>query len=249
MGFLDDAIIAARRRVETERAEVEPGDMRRAIEEDNGDNRLGLIVEYKRMSPSGVINLGIDPWTYFSMLKDTVTGFSVLAEPIYFGGNYIFVKAAAATGRPVLFKDFVVDKHQIDVARSLGASAVLIIYRALSREERGVLINYAHEKGLQVLLEVDNASDAVAALDEFPGEMLGVNSRNLDNLSLSLESVIDVIRGIRGRADIIIAESGVSSGLDAERLARAGANAVLVGTAIMRNPRLAVELRGVRIRG
>ncbi|KUO90779.1 MAG: indole-3-glycerol-phosphate synthase [Thermocladium sp.] len=249
MGFLDDAIMAARKRVETERAMVEPGDMRRAIEEDNEDGRLGLIAEYKRMSPSGVINLSIDPWTYFSSLRDSVTGFSVLAEPIYFGGNYIFVKAAAATGRPVLFKDFVVDKHQIDVARSLGASAVLIIYRALGREERSSLINYAHGRGLQVLLEVDNASDAAAALDEFPGELLGVNSRNLDNLSLSLESVVEVIRGIRGRADLIIAESGVSSRLDAEKLAGAGANAVLVGTAIMRDPRLARELRGVRIHG
>ncbi len=59
----------------------------------------------------------MDPWSYFNSLRDRVVGFSVLTEPIFFaGGNYLFVKIAAATGRPVLFKDFVVDRRQVDAA-------------------------------------------------------------------------------------------------------------------------------------
>jgi len=248
MGFLEEIVRLTRMRVEAESSKARAGDLRGEVIKANSEGRLGVIAEYKRMSPTGAVNFGVDPWSYFNSLRDKVVGFSVLTEPLFFAGNYLFVKIAAATGRPVLFKDFVVDRRQVDAAGELGASAVLIIYKALGPAERGDLVDYAGKKGLQVLLEVDNAADALAAVDEFPNALLGVNSRNLDDLSVSLSGVVDAIKQVRGRADVVIAESGVSSRGDAERLASAGANAVLVGTALMRDPSLAGEL-GVRIHG
>lgn len=221
--------------------------MVRAIEKRNSEGYLALIAEYKRASPSGVIRLDLDPWTYFGLVSQYATGLSVLVEPLYFLGSPIFVKAALTYGKPVLYKDFVISKEQVREARELGVSSVLLIKRLLGNA-LWEFVDYVMSLGLEPLIEVDNEEDAVAVVSTNPNVMLGINSRDLGDLSVSLDRAVSIIRAVRGKANIIIAESGIKGVNDALRLAKEGANAVLVGTALMRNAELARDLSNIALK-
>ena len=220
--------------------------MVRAIEGRNSEGYLALIAEYKRASPSGVIRLDLDPWTYFNAVGRYAAGFSVLVEPIYFLGSPEFVKIALAYGKPILYKDFVTSRIQVDEASRLGASAILIIKRMLG-DKAWELADYARSIGIEPLIEVDNEEDALDVAREYPEAMLGVNSRDLTSLEVSLDRAISIVRLVKGRVRVIVAESGVRTVEQAQRLASEGANAVLVGTALMKNPQLAEGLSKVRL--
>ncbi len=220
--------------------------MVKAIEGRNSEGYLALIAEYKRASPSGVIRLDLDPWTYFNTVGSYATGFSILVEPFYFLGSPVFIKIALNYGKPILYKDFVVDKEQVRDASVLGASSVLLISRLLG-DRLWDFYDYAVSLGLEPLIEVDNEEDAVNVVSTNPNVMLGVNSRDLGDLSVSIDRALSIIRSVRGKADLIIAESGVKDVNDAIKVAREGANAVLVGTALMRRPELSRDLSSVRI--
>ncbi|WP_446752770.1 indole-3-glycerol phosphate synthase TrpC [Vulcanisaeta sp. JCM 16161] len=247
MDFLKTIGELTRRRVEALRINVKAPSMVKAIEDRNSEGYLALIAEYKRASPSGVIRLDLDPWTYFNFVSQYATGLSVLVEPIYFLGSPEFVKIALTYGKPILYKDFVISKEQIDEASRLGVSSVLLIKRLLG-DALWDLVDYAVGLGLEPLIEVDNEEDALDVVGTNPNVMLGVNSRDLGDLSVSLDRAVSIIRAVRGRVDVIIAESGVRNSSDALRLAREGANAVLVGTALMRDMELARELSGLTIK-
>ena len=247
MDFLSIIGELTRKRVEVFRADVRAPSMVKAIERRNSEGYLALIAEYKRASPSGVIRLDLDPWTYFSHVSQYATGFSVLVEPLYFLGSPIFVKVALTYGKPVLYKDFVISREQVREAGELGVSSILLIKRLLG-DSLWELVDYAMSLGLEPLIEVDNEADAMEIVNADPNVMLGINSRDLSSLSVSLDRAISIIRAVRGKASIIIAESGVKGVDDASRLAREGANAVLVGTALMRNMELARGLSGVAIK-
>ena len=247
MDFLSIIGELTRRRVEVLKVNVSAPSMIKSIERRNSEGYLALIAEYKRASPSGVIRLDLDPWTYFNFISQYATGFSVLVEPFYFLGSPIFVKVALTYGKPVLYKDFVISKEQVREARELGVSSILLIKRLLG-DSLWELTDYAMSLGLEPLIEVDNEEDAVEVVNTNPNVMLGINSRDLGDLSVSLDRAVSIIRAARGRAGIIVAESGVKSIDDASRLAKEGANAILVGTALMRNMELARELSGVAIK-
>ena len=247
MDFLSIIGELTRRRVEALKVNVSAPSMIKSIERRNSEGYLALIAEYKRASPSGVIRLDLDPWTYFNFISQYATGFSVLVEPFYFLGSPIFVKVALTYGKPVLYKDFVISKEQVREARELGVSSILLIKRLLG-DSLWELADYAMSLGLEPLIEVDNEEDAVEVVNTNPNVMLGINSRDLGNLSVSLDRAVSIIRAVRGKASIIIAESGVKGVDDASRLAREGANAVLVGTALMRNMELARGLSSVAIK-
>ncbi|ADN49635.1 indole-3-glycerol phosphate synthase TrpC [Vulcanisaeta distributa] len=247
MDFLSAIGELTRRRVEALKAGIRAPSMVRAIEKRNSEGYLALIAEYKRASPSGVIRLDLDPWTYFNAVGRYATGFSVLVEPIYFLGSPEFIKIALTYGKPVLYKDFVISREQIEEAGRLGVSSVLLIKRLLG-DALWDLVDYAINLGLEPLIEVDNEVDALDVVSKDPDVMLGINSRDLSDLSVSLDRAVSIIRAVRGKANIIVAESGVKTVNDALRLAREGANAVLVGTALMRSVELARDLSSVAIK-
>ncbi|ADY01628.1 Indole-3-glycerol-phosphate synthase [Vulcanisaeta moutnovskia 768-28] len=246
MDFLGIINELTKKRVEAIKVNARAPGMLRAIERRNSEGYLALIAEYKRASPSGVIRLDLDPWTYFNAVGQYATGFSVLVEPIYFLGSPIFVKIALNYGKPVLYKDFVISREQIREAGELGASSVLLIKR-LGGNALWDLVDYAMDLGLEPLIEVDDEDDALEIVNSNPNVMLGINSRDLGDLSVSLDRAISIIRAVRSKANVIIAESGVRGVNDAVRLAREGANAILVGTALMRNVELAKEFSGITI--
>ncbi len=213
---------------------------------------MAVIAEVKRRSPSsGSIADELEPQTHArAYTAGGARAISVLTEEPHFGGSVADLEAVCrAAPVPVLRKDFVVDAVQLYEARAAGASAVLLIVRALGQEQLAELAAAAAEIDLGCLVEVHDASELERAL-AVEADSIGVNSRNLDDFSVDVGRVETVLRLMPPRV-AAVAESGLSSRGDVERVAAWGADAVLVGTALVRaaNPETAVrELVGVRRR-
>jgi len=146
----------------------------------------------------------------------------------------------------VLRKDFILDELQIIEARAAGAAAVLLIVRALAPERLRALVASARSAGLAALVEVHTARELHRALDA-GAEIVGVNSRDLDTFRIDAASAWELLATVPGEM-VAIAESGMSGREDVERAAAAGADAVLIGTALSAAPdpaRLLHQLAGV----
>jgi indole-3-glycerol phosphate synthase len=173
---------------------------------------------------------------------------SVLTDEAHFGGSVDDLSLVAkAVPLPALRKDFILDETQILEARAAGASAVLLIVRALAPDRLRALAAAAASHGLGTLVEVHTAAELEAALAVHP-TAVGVNARDLTTFSVDLRGAERIIAGIP--ADIpVVAESGIEGRGDVERLAAAGADLVLVGTSLARHsdPETAVRaLVGVK---
>jgi indole-3-glycerol phosphate synthase len=131
---------------------------------------------------------------------------------------------------PVLRKDFILDELQIVEARAAGAAAALLIVRALERDRLAALIRFAAGQGLDALVEVHTERELTRAI-EAGATIIGVNSRDLDTFRIDVEAAWSLLAKVP--ADLVaIAESGMKSREDVERAAAAGADAVLIGTAL-----------------
>jgi len=175
----------------------------------------------------------------------------VLTEPHWFGGSLDDLREArAACGLPLLRKDFIVDPYQIAEARLAGADAILLIVAALDPGELMALHEQASEIGLDCLVEVHDEDEMETAVG-CGVEIIGVNNRNLHTLDVdpdtALRLLVDAPAGT-----IVVAESGITSNDDVQRLEEAGVDAILVGEALMRedDPAGAVHaLLGTRSQG
>jgi len=192
-----------------------------------------VIAELKRRSPSkGVINDGIRAEVRAKEYESGgAAALSVLTEPTRFGGSLDDLRAVrAAVGVPLLRKDFITAPIQLLEARVSGASAVLLIARALDRSEVLELAAAASELGLEQLIEVRSEAELATALD-VPRAVVGVNNRNLESL------LIDDAIGARllpmiPRDRVAVYESGIATTEDVRRAAAMGADAVLVGSVL-----------------
>jgi indole-3-glycerol phosphate synthase len=206
-----------------------PPSLRAAL---RGD-RVAVIGEVKRSSPSkGAINLALDSAEQaMRYAEGGAAALSILTEPTRFGGsNEDVERVRGAVALPVLKKDFHVHPTQIGEAVLLGASAVLLIVRAVSPADFRTLMGAAGDAGLEVLVEIRDEAELALALAA-GATMVGVNNRNLETLVIdpaTSERLIPLIPpGV-----IAVAESGVSSPADVRRYADVGADAVLVGSSI-----------------
>ncbi len=240
----------ARRRVApealAERAEAAPPcrGFRAALAEGDG---FRIIAELKRRSPSrGEIRPDFDPVACAKAYADAGAAcLSVLTDARYFGGELAHLEAArAATGLPVLRKDFVVDVYQVDEARAAGADAVLLIVAALDDPQLRRLLERGRALGLDVLVEVhDDAEMARAAAAG--ADLVGINNRDLRSFRTDL-AVTERLAPLAPAGCLLVAESGISSVEDLRRLARAGARAFLVGESLMREADPGAALRTLR---
>ncbi len=210
---------------------------------------VSVIGELKRRSPSaGAIAAELDPAAHArAYAAGGAKAISVLTEEAHFGGSLADLELVReAVPLPVLRKDFALDVLQLYEARAAGASAVLLIVRALEQERLAELAAAAGELGLGRLLEVHDGVELERAM-AVEGESIGVNSRNLEDFSVDVGRIEEVVRLVPpGLA--VVAESGLSQRADVERVAGWGADAVLVGTALAgaADPEAAVrELVGV----
>ena len=199
---------------------------------------IAVIAEMKRKSPSaGELDPGLDPAGRATMYCDAdAAAISVLTEPDFFGGSNADLTAvkAVATRRDVavLQKDFVFDPYQVYEARAAGADAVLLIIAILEPPLYRDLLQLTHGLGMAALVEVFDQPELDIALEESP-RIVGVNNRNLKTLKTSLDVFADLAEKIPA-GTLKVAESGMKSAADAERMGRAGAKAVLVGESLMR---------------
>jgi len=194
---------------------------------------IAVIAEVKRRSPSkGWINAEITAAAQATAYElGGAAAISVLTEPAHFGGSNEDLVAVRSTVRiPALKKDFHVDPIQLIEARSLSASAALLIARALGPSELPAMTEAARRLGLEVIVEIRDEDELLRALDA-GATIIGVNNRNLETLEIDPRTSEKLIPKIPANV-IAIAESGVTGRADVERVAGFGADAVLVGSAI-----------------
>jgi indole-3-glycerol phosphate synthase len=218
-----------------------------------GGAHLALVAEVKRRSPSaGVIRDDLDPAERAARYaRHGASAVSVLTDGPYFGGSLEDLRAVARrVPIPVLRKDFILDETQILEARAGGASAVLLIVRALPPGRLRALLDFARGSGLDALVEVHTEAELDQALGA-GAPIVGVNSRDLDTFRIDVAAAWRLLGRVPAGC-IAIAESGMSTTGDVECAAAAGADAVLGGTALSAaaDPALLVrELVGVRRHG
>jgi len=211
---------------------------------------VGVIAEVKRRSPSqGAIRDDLNPVEHArAYVRGGAVAVSVLTDEAHFGGSIDDLRrVAAAVPVAVLRKDFVINEVQIHEARAAGASAVLLIARVLDARLLQALARTVRGWDMAPLIEVHSAKELDAALAAGPG-VLGVNARDLDTFVVDLGSAESLIGRVPGGI-VVVAESGVETRADVERLAAAGADFVLVGTSVARqqDPEKAVKaLTGVK---
>lgn len=209
-------------------------------------SRVALIGEVKRRSPSqGTISAELDPVAHaIAYAAAGASAISVLTDGPFFGGSLGDLTAVAGkVDVPLLRKDFIIDELQVAEARAAGASAVLLIVRALSPERLLALAMAARDWDLATLVEVHDTRELELALaTEAP--ILGVNSRNLDSFEIDVEAAWALIARIP-QDRIVIAESGMASEADVRRAAEAGADGVLIGTALSSAPDPSALVRAV----
>lgn len=214
---------------------------------------VAVIAEVKRRSPSaGAINEALDPAEQAARYAaGGAAAISVLTDGPHFGGSVADLRAAAARVRvPLLRKDFILAEEQIVEARAAGAAAVLLIVRALAPARLAALLAAAHAVGLEAVVEVHDRRELDVALGA-GGRIVGVNSRNLDTFEIDVAAAWALLRAVPADC-VAIAESGMAARADVERAAGAGADAVLIGTALSRAADPAAllrELAGVPRRG
>lgn len=197
-----------------------------------------MITELKKASPSkGIIREDFDVTELASELEaHGASALSVLTERHYFQGSPDYLQRVVQQVKiPVLRKDFIVDTYQIAEARVWGASAILLIAAALEPQEYAVLFRYAKMAGLDVLTEVHNAQELDWVLEQ-GADIVGVNSRNLKTFHVDLDVTQSLI-GTIPESLIRVAESGVKSRASLKMMHTAGADAALIGEAVMAQPR------------
>lgn len=194
-----------------------------------------VIAEVKKASPSkGVIRADFDPAEIGrSYARGGAACLSVLTDKIFFQGALADLGLArAASGLPVLRKDFIVDPYQIVEARVAGADCILLIVAALSLADLQALEAQAMALGLAVLVEVHDEAELELALT-LHTPLLGINNRNLRTFETNIDTSIRLQARVPSDR-MVVAESGILSPDHVARLRRAGVPAFLVGEAFMR---------------
>ena len=196
-----------------------------------------VIAELKKASPSeGMIREDFRPVELARELEAAgAAALSVLCEPHRFLGDEAYLRAVReVVDLPLLYKDFLTTRYQIAAARAAGADAVLLIAAVLDDEALSDLRDFAHELGMCALVETHDA-DEIARAVRLGCRVIGVNCRNLRNFSTDM-SLLERLVGEIPRPCVRVAESGMHSAEALRKAQAAGADAFLVGTALMRAP-------------
>ncbi len=212
--------------------------------------RPAVIAEVKKASPSkGVIREDFDP---VAIAQSYVAGgascLSVLTDKTFFQGGFdVLVAVREAVDVPLLCKDFILSPHQLYQARAAGADAALLIAGILTDQDLSYLQKVAAAIGLTVLVEVHDPAEMerVLALGGFP--LIGVNNRDLASFETNLATTEQLAEQFKDRLQeqgtLLVSESGLFVRADLDRVQAAGATAVLVGEALMRQPDVEQGLR------
>lgn len=209
-----------------------------------GSGWTAVIAEVKKGSPSkGIIRPDFDPLSIASIYAENgATCLSVLTDERFFMGHLRFLSLIRESVHlPLLRKDFILDPYQIFEARAAGADAVLLIAAMLDIPQLRELAAQAAELSLDVLLEVHDEQEMEMAL-QTSCTLIGVNNRNLRTFVTDL-STTERLAGMLPPDRFLVAESGINSRSDIERLQKSDAKAFLVGESLMREEDIGGKLR------
>ena len=242
--------IAARtvQRVAEEKAAVPLSEMKKraeALDANTGfpfrkalsGDEISFICEVKRASPSkGLI---APDFPYLDIARDYeragASAISCLTEPFWFKGRDEYLaEISNAVKIPVLRKDFTVDEYMIYQAKTLGASAVLLICSILSKEQLSEYLGIAHSLGLSALVEAHDDGEVRTALSVGAG-IIGVNNRDLRTFTVDINNSAR-LRKLVPPEVLFVSESGIKTAADIEALRSNGTSAVLIGETLMRSP-------------
>ena len=202
---------------------------------DLGPDRLGLIAEVKKASPSaGVIAADFDPVAIAREYEAAGAHcVSVLTDEQFFQGHLGYLtRIRREIALPCLRKDFIIHEVQLYEAAVAGADAVLLIVAALEQAKLEHLFNTAGALQLDVLVEVHTGEELLRALDLGP-TLLGINNRNLATFEVDLATTEKLSEEVP-ESVILVSESGIKTRADSQRVFDCGCNAILVGEALMR---------------
>jgi indole-3-glycerol phosphate synthase len=255
--ILDELAAYARERVAKAKETVPMEEIKRKAEQIKTENfrfekalrkeGMSFICEVKKASPSkGII---AEDFPYVKIAEDYETAgadcISVLTEPKWFlGSDAIFKEIRQAVDLPMIRKDFTVDAYQIYEAKVMGADAVLLICALLSTQTIREYLGICDALGLTALVETHDEAEIASAL-EAGARVIGVNNRNLKNFTVDFSNA-EKLRSRIPENVVFVAESGVRSAKDVGALSRIGADAVLIGEALMRSEDKATELVAYR---
>ncbi len=245
---LDDLIDATRDRLDRVKREVPLADLERAIAERfTLEGRpfaealsrpwTSVIAEHKRRSPSaGDIRPGSDVTEIVRAYeRGGAAALSILTEERHFGGSLEDLRQAReVTDLPILRKDFTIDPYQLYEAKAYGADAVLLVVGSLKKQDLGALYGIANDLDLDAIVEVHDEDELECAL-EVDCDVVGINNRNLETFSVSLETTFELLTDVPA-GKTVVSESGISQREQIEELERVGVDAVLVGETVMRAP-------------
>jgi len=171
------------------------------------------------------------------MISGGAQALSILTQPYLFNGSpEYFIKIRKNVKIPLLMKDIMIDKIQIDAAKKMGADYFLLIQGLFDNgfvSDIDKLIDYGHEKDLKILLEAHTKTEFENAL-KTDADIIGINNRNLDTLEINLETTKQLLENFH-KSKIILSESGIESSDDIRFLHNSGADAFLIGTSIMKS--------------
>ena len=233
MALLDE--ILKEKRLEVKGLKVS-GERKRGfyrLENSFKEGEVNIIAEIKQSSPSAGFIKEIDVNGVLDVYDRYAKGVSVLTDSKFFGGSFELLRSVAKrTELPVLCKEFIIDKKQIDKAYVFGADIVLLIVRILDDALLEELYVYASYLGLDVIVEV-HSKEELGRVKGLKPAILGVNSRDLDTLEISLERAKDILESVDFEC-LRIAESGIRTRADVEFL-RDSCDGFLIGEALLRS--------------
>jgi len=222
----------------------EPRSLSSALDSSRQD--VAVIAEIKRASPSaGTFDANLSATeTALAYARGGAAAISVLTEPEFFKGSIDDLNATRAAGLPVLRKDFILDPWQVLESRAAGADALLLIARALEQNELQAMLLACRTLRMDALVEVYDEDEMGRALDA-GATIVGVNNRDLESFEVDRGRTARLAPQVPDDV-ILVGLSGVGSRSDVEELGAAGAQAVLVGEALVRAEDPAAELRAMR---
>ena len=241
----DREVAAARERVPLEKLKQQvadlpaPRDFSAALRA--ACRKPAVIAEIKKASPSkGVIREDFDPEAIArAYAAGGASCLSVLTDRQFFQGGFeVLVQVRQVVDLPLLCKDFILSPYQLFQARAAGADAALLIAAILSDQDMAYLLKVARALGLTLLVEVHDATEMERVLALEGVQLIGINNRNLatfeTDLATTEQRTASYGEQIRAKGCLLVSESGLASRDDLDRVQSAGADAVLVGEALMR---------------
>jgi len=206
-----------------------------------------LLTEIKFASPSlGKIRTLTDPVVIAKqMIAGGSKALSILTQPnLFHGSPQYFMKVRQVVDVPLVMKDIMIEKIQIDAAEKIGADYILLIQSLFDQgflKEIDEFIEYAHKKELKILLEVHTKQEFVNAL-KTKADLIGINNRNLDTLEIDLKTTEKVLEGYEKQRPILT-ESGIETTEDIQYLKKSGADAFLIGSSIMKSHNIEEQVK------